>query len=162
MSHQERETKVQLPPHDVHTQASPHPHAALTQLDRLVGTWRVFDPSGADATSGQIAYEWLPGGFYLLHHVDLQESQGMELIGYDAASQSLKAHYFEGNTGQLLEYTYALTGTTLTISFDKMDGQEVSGQFVGTFSDNDTFSGRWEWEENGGKKGYDVTYTRDT
>ena len=120
----------------------------------------MFDPSGADATAGQIAYEWLPGGLYLLHHVNLRESQGIEVIGYDAASNSLKAHYFEANTGQLLEYTYALSDDTLTIRFDKLDGREVTGQFVGTFSDNDTWSGRWEWAENGRTNGYDVTYTR--
>lgn len=160
MSQPERDPQVRSPQTDAHTDVPPHPHPMLKRLERLVGTWRVFDPSGADATSGQIEYTWLPGGYYLLHHVDLKESHGLEVIGYDAASDSLKAHYFEGNTGQLLEYTYDVAEDLVTISFDKMDGQQVSGQFVGTFSDNDTWSGRWDWVENDGTNGYDVTYSR--
>jgi hypothetical protein len=61
-------------------------------LERLVGVWHVFDPSGAEATAGQIAYEWLQGGLYLLHHVNLKQSQGIEIIGYDQASKSVKSH----------------------------------------------------------------------
>ena len=53
-----------------------------------------------------------------------------------------------------------LSDDTLTISFDKLDGRDVTGQFVGTFSNKDTLTGRWEWAENGRTNGYDVTYTR--
>jgi hypothetical protein len=100
------------------------------------------------------------GGLYLLYHVHVKQSQGIEVIGYDQASNAVTSHYFEGTTGHLLEYTYSLTANTLTISSDKMDGQEVRGHFIGTCSNDDTLSGHWEWEENGVKNGYDVTYNR--
>jgi hypothetical protein len=42
-------------------QEMPKPNPDLKRLDRLVGTWKVSDPSGAGAVSGHIAYE-LKGG----------------------------------------------------------------------------------------------------
>ncbi len=50
-------------------------------------------------------YEWLPGGFFLLHHIDGRvgddEVKGIEIIGYDAASRTYRTHFFDsrGNTG---------------------------------------------------------------
>jgi len=42
------------------------PSDALRALDRLVGIWRV-----SGGTEGTVRYEWMPGGFFLLQHVDL-------------------------------------------------------------------------------------------
>jgi hypothetical protein len=129
------------------------PHPALRSLDRLVGTWTV---SGPDELRGQVTYEWMEGGFFLVQHVDLdqagQRTRGVEYIGHDEETGSLRSHYF--GTGQILEYVYEVTGDTLTIWFGAV-GSPAS--FTGTFSDDGTTNtGRWSWP--GG--GYDSTITR--
>jgi hypothetical protein len=56
------------------------PSAELKALDRLVGTWSVS--GGAEGT---VRYEWMPGRFFLLQHVELtqfgQPVTGLEVIG---------------------------------------------------------------------------------
>jgi hypothetical protein len=99
----------------------------------------------------------MEGGFFLMQHVNFGDSKGIELIGYDEASQSLKSHYFE-NTGSILEYTYTLADDTLTVSIDMA---RAKGQFIAKFSDNgNRYTGRWERTEDGVQKGYDATMTK--
>ena len=139
------------------TQQPPKPNPALKKLDRLVGTWKASDPSGAGAIHGRVTFEWMEGGFFLMQHVDLGDSKGIEIIGYDEESKALKSHYF-GNTGSILEYVYEVGDDTLTVSID-IPG--VKGQFTGKFSDDgNTFTGSWEWTKDGVKMGYDATMTR--
>ena len=45
-----------------HAQPSPK----LKALDRLVGRWRVSGPD----IDGQVTYEWMEGGFFLIQQVD--------------------------------------------------------------------------------------------
>ncbi len=135
------------------TDKSPHP--SLRSLDRLVGIWAVSGPG----TSGTVRYEWMEGGGFLVQHVDLKsdegDTRGVEYIGYDEESESLRSHFF-GSGGEILEYTYELTGDTLTIWF----GDPTSpAKFVGTFdADGTTNTGAWEWP--GG--GYESEMTRIT
>ena len=135
------------------TQQQLKPNPALRSLDKLVGTWQV-----SGEAQGQITFNWMEGGFFLIQTVDLDGgARGTEFIGYDAESNSLKSHYFS-NTGDLLEYTYRAEGQTHTVSID-MPGRK--GQFVALFSDDDnTFAGRWDWTQDGEKMGYDATMTR--
>jgi hypothetical protein len=126
---------------------------ALESLDKLVGTWNVSGPD----IRGQITFEWMEGGLFLIQHVDLTRlgtrHKGIEYIGYDEDSEALRSHYFD-STGSILEYTYELRDDTLTIWFGDIGSQ---ARFKGKFSDDgDTFTGRWEWP--GG--GYDATGTR--
>ena len=73
-------------------------------LDRLVGTWEVT--GGAEGT---VRYEWMPGGYFLLQHVDLtqfgQPATGMEVIGNlrpfgEPAGKDVVSRYYDsiGNT----------------------------------------------------------------
>ncbi len=128
------------------------PHPSLRTLDPLVGTWAVSGPG----LSGQVRYEWLEGGHYLVQHVDMEHNgertRGVEYIGYDEASGDLHSHYFA--TGPILEYVYELSGDTLTIWYG---GKDSPAKFSGRFSpDGRTNVGAWEWP--GG--GYESTITR--
>lgn len=138
-----------------HTQAQQQSkrNPALKSLERLVGGWNV---SGQDI-EGQVIFEWMEGGFFLIQHVDLihdgRKIKGMEIIGYDEESDALKSHYF-GNSGGVLEYTWELDDDTLTIWFGEKGSPSV---FSGTFSeDGNSNTGRWVWP--GG--GYESTMTR--
>jgi hypothetical protein len=77
----------------------------------------------------------------------------VEYIGYDHDSQTLRSHYF-GSGGDILEYTYDLTGDILTIWHG---GTDSPAKFVGTFSaDGTRNTGGWQWP--GG--GYESNMTR--
>jgi hypothetical protein len=128
--------------------------AALRSLDRLVGTWTV---SGPDGLTGEVRYESMDGGGFLVQHVDLhsagEHTRGVEYIGYDEASGELRSHFF-GAGGEILEYTYQLKGDLLTIWFG---GTDSPARFEGRFNaDGTTNSGAWQWP--GG--GYASTMTR--
>jgi hypothetical protein len=121
--------------------------AALRSLDRLVGTWTV---DGAPGTTGTISYAWMDGGNFLVQTIDLvadgETTRGVEYIGFDAETQTLRSHYF-ANSGEILEYTYQVSGDTLTIWFG---GPDSPAKFVGTFDATGARNtGAWQWPGGG-------------
>jgi hypothetical protein len=135
------------------------PHPELRCLDRLVGTW-ILDGHeiGSDVEiHGQVTFEWLDGGFFLIRRVDLdyagQQIKGLEVIGYEAIREAFTSHYFE-NTGNTFDYVWEVGDESLTV-WTGYVGSSVF--FRGTFStDASAIHGCWEWP--GG--GYEETLTR--
>jgi hypothetical protein len=139
-------------------QQTPTPDAALQQLgDKLLGTWEI-----SGGAQGQVRYEWMDGGFFLIQHVNLghgQQNKGMEIIGRERGfgatepSADIKSRYY-GSGGETFDYVYELEGDTLTI----WGGAKGSPAYYrGTFSaDGNVLSGAWVWP--GG--GYESTATR--
>ncbi len=118
----------------------------LSSLAPLLGTWRV-EGSG---TSGHVSYHWAEFGGWLVQDVDIvadqQRTHGVEYIGLDKETDTLRSHFF-GSSGEILEYTYALDGTVLTIWFG---GTDSPAKFVGTFDDDFTKNvGAWSWPGGG-------------
>lgn len=84
-------------------QGAPTPGAEIQRLGALVGRWRseghvIGDPPMP--VTGTDIYEWLPGGFFLVHHVDVfvgdQPVQALEIIGeYDPATDSFTARAYD-------------------------------------------------------------------
>src|SRR5215510_6734986 len=96
----------------------PTPSADLKNLDRLIGTWNV-----TGGAVGQVRYEWMEGGFFLIQHVELDNnghvSKGIEIIGHEqkfgeAPSEDIKSRYY-GSTGETFDYVYEMDGDTLAI-----------------------------------------------
>ena len=122
--------------------------AALHSLDRLVGTWAV---DGAPGTSGTSRYFWFEGDAFLVQEVDQttadgEPTRGIEYIGWDPETKTLRSHYF-ASSGEILEYTYELTGDTLTIWFG---GPDSPAKFVGTFdATGNRNTGGWQWPGGG-------------
>lgn len=134
------------------------PSAALKALDRLTGAWTIT--GGAEGT---VRYEWMPGGFFLLQHVDLtqfgQPVTGLEVIGNlrpfgEPAGADVVSRFY-GSTGDTLDYVYELTGDKLII----WGGAKGSpAYYEGTFSaDGATVTGAWVYPGGGG---YESTMTR--
>ncbi|HEY0070212.1 MAG TPA: hypothetical protein VGE04_09620 [Chloroflexia bacterium] len=147
---------------NANSQQTPTPNPDLKGLDRLVGTWAVFDPGGAEGVQGRVTYEWMEGGFFLVQHVDLdqggQKIKGIEIIGHEQTfgaepSADIKSRFYD-TLGNTLDYVYELDGDTLII----WGGEKGSpAYFRGTFSgDDNTLTGGWVYP--GG--GYDSTMTR--
>jgi Protein of unknown function (DUF1579) len=146
-------------------QRAPVAIPALERLDVMVGRWEVNGRelgSGA-AVHGQVEFEWLDGGFYLVQRVETEYGgrrvTGAEYIGYDGDNRNLKSYFFSNDGpgpfgGVALEYVWEIADDGLTI-WSGFEGSPA--RFSGTFSDDrNTISGRWEWP--GG--GYESTMTR--
>jgi hypothetical protein len=78
----------------------PRPNPALKSLDAMVGTWDLKGrESGPDGEiQGQVTFEWMEGGFYLVQYVDIgyigRRIVGTEYIGYDESNEVLKSSFF--------------------------------------------------------------------
>jgi len=109
------------------------PTPGLKSLDRFAGTWK--QSSGMD---GEITYEWMAGGFFLMQHVDLNDNNRIEIIGYHnwegVESQDCISHYFN-NMGSLFRHVYDMEQDTLTI----WGGQRGSP----AYSKGNTLTGSW-------------------
>ncbi len=126
---------------------------AIHTLDRLVGTWALDGPD----SSGTVSYDWYEGEAFLVQSIDLvgggEVTRGQEFIGWDPDTKTLRSHFF-ARSGEILEYTYALTGDTLTIWFG---GTDSPARYVGTFDNmGNRVTGAWKWP--GG--GYESNMTR--
>jgi len=97
---------VQAPPQ----QQSRRPGAEEQRLSVFVGTWRtegrtVADDVPAASIQSSDVYEWLPGGFFVVHRwvgtVGKTEVHGVEIIGYDSNRRTYQTHFFDsdGNSG---------------------------------------------------------------
>jgi hypothetical protein len=83
--------------------AAPAPGPETRRLGALVGRWRPEGYIVGDARvpiTGTDVYEWLPGGFFLVHHVDVvigdQKVQAIEIIGEDdQATDSFTARAYD-------------------------------------------------------------------
>jgi hypothetical protein len=137
------------------TYQTPTPDPALKRLgDALVGTWQV-----SGGAQGQVRYEWMDGGFFLMQHVELGDVRGLEVIGHlhlfgEEPSEDIKSRFY-GNAGETFDYVYELDGSTLTI----WGGERGSPAYYrGTFSDDGSrLSGAWVYPDGGG---YESTSTR--
>lgn len=131
----------------------PKPSAEQKQLAVWVGKWNSEGQSYAEGHSNESlkassvkmasveTFEWLLDGFFLVHrwdgHVGGAAFKGMEVIGYDASSQSYISRFFDnaGNTptynvivrdnvwtyiGELQRATFEFSdeGNTMTIHWD--------------------------------------------
>ena len=76
------------------------PYPGLKSLNKLVGIWTVSGPD----IKGQVTFEWMEGGFFLMQHVDFvhggRHIAGVEIIGYELPfgaeqpSEHIKSHWF--------------------------------------------------------------------
>ncbi|MFD7750491.1 hypothetical protein ACFV2V_32125 [Streptomyces sp. NPDC059698] len=134
------------------------PSAELKSLDRLVGTWAVT--GGAEGT---VRYEWMPGGFFLIQHVDLtqdgEQVSGMEMIGHlrpfgEQPGDDVVSRYYDSQ-GNTFDYVYELVDDKLTI----WAGEKGSpAYFEGKFNaDGIQMTGDWVYPGGGG---YASTMTR--
>lgn len=121
--------------------------AELGRLDAFVGIWDtegevVAGPLGQPVIfKATDTYEWLPGGYFLLHRYDAKMPDGnvvgIEVIGYDRENDSYTIHSFD-NQGNASVMQGRFENDTWTFAGESM-------RFTGKFSDNDmVITGVWE------------------
>jgi hypothetical protein len=134
--------------------APPRPGPEHQALAPFVGRWRTAGEVLASGSTpaleiaGIDEYEWLPGGFFLLHRVDVriggEPVQALEIIGWEAerGSYFMRSFDSQGNASEMR----ARVDDDGTWRFEG-DAE----RFTGRFGDGgDTLSGRWEQREGDG------------
>ncbi len=135
------------------------PGAAHRRLDVFVGNWR---SSGETFAEGQRAddprasslpwtseesYEWLPGGFFLLHRWDAMagslEFKGSEVIGHDAEGGYF-TRFFD-NAGNHPDYRLAVDGQVWTFS------EPATRATVTVVEGGKRMNFNWEWRQGEGR-----------
>ena len=137
---------------------APKPGDAYRPLEVFVGKWRLEGDSYGDGqqpddprasavswTSDE-TYEWLPGGFFLLHRWDAmvgeREFKGTEILGFDASQGGYFSHAFD-NAGNHPEYTADVDGDVWTFA-------EPATRATVTVSDGgNRMTHVWEWRNDG-------------
>jgi hypothetical protein len=126
----------------------PTPDPAMKRLDRFVGTWTMeghLVGSNEHNIKGQASYRWLPGGFFLEQHVEL-DFMGMnidshELIGYDPETETFPSTVYSNLSPTPLPYRWEVGDGTVTIS---VSYGPLDATFNGAFSeDGNSFDGGW-------------------
>ena len=123
------------------------PTAKHRALSVLAGKWitqgtiRATDDAASAKMRAIDQYEWLRGGFFMLHKVDAligsTVSQSIEVIGYDAQQACYVTHSYD-DQGKSDGFTARLKGRAWSI-----DGEKV--RFRGAFNaDGSILAGTWE------------------
>jgi hypothetical protein len=128
-------------------QQLPQPHPALKRLERFTGCWSMEGHLvGSDETTirGKASYRWLPGGFFLEQHVELDfmglQIDSLELVGYDPETDTFPSTVFSNLSPAPLPYRWDVQGddVTITVSYGPLDST-----FNGSWREDGTFSGGW-------------------
>jgi Protein of unknown function (DUF1579) len=144
----------------------PGPDPALKRLERFVGTWKVTGrtlDATQDNVSGRFSFEWLPGGFFLQQRTELDfagyQVQGLEVIGYDPATDKFPSTVYSSMVGVPIPYEYDIQGDQVTIRTELNGGATYRGSFS---ADGNSGSGGWRPDAGAGpgNVAYDITTTR--
>jgi hypothetical protein len=127
---------------------TPSPDPALKRLGRFVGTWSMeghLVGSSEKIITGRASYRWLPGGFFLEQHVEMDfmgmKIDSQELIGYDPETGTFPSTVYSNLSPTPLPYRWEVEDDRVTIS---VKYGPLDATFTGTFSDDGrTFSGSW-------------------
>jgi hypothetical protein len=156
------------------------PGPEIERLGALVGRWRsnghvVGEP--AVPITGTDTYEWLDGGFFLVHHVDVvvgdRKVTALEVIGeYDPNTDSFTARAFD-NEGDVTVMRATVDGRgvwTFTGGADvapaaQPDSADAGGAVRSTLTvspDRASMTAKWERTDDGTnwQPWMDMTFTR--
>lgn len=122
----------------------------LDRLEPLVGTWRteitMLDDEGRAGARYQATdcYEWMPGRFFMLHHIDAKMPDGavkaLEVAGLKDDASGFFVRSYDNHGGQEV-YDATMEGARWSLVSD-------SARFDGEFdSSGGTHAGRWHRRE---------------
>ena len=125
-------------------------------------TGRTLDAT-QDNVAGRFSFEWLPGGFFLQQRTELDfagyQVQGLEVIGYDPATDKFPSTVYSSMVGVPIPYEYDIQGDQVTIRTELNGGATYRGSFS---ADGNAGSGGWRPDAGAGpgNVAYDITTTR--
>jgi hypothetical protein len=138
------------------------------RLDVLIGVWKTEGLTRESPRTPALridavdTYEWLPGGFGVLHRVDAHVGEdhveGAEIIGYDPERGAYVTQYFGSDGPSSYEATLEDRDGTLVWTM-----RSRSDRFTGMFDDSrERITGHWEQLEEGTawRPWMDITLTK--
>ena len=133
------------------------PNPLLKTLEPLIGTWKISGPD----VEGEIVFEWMEGGFFLIQKFDLEQGghqKGIEYTGFDEETQTLRSRLMQTN-GSRFTYTYEIEGDSFYYWFGDKGSDIFSHSTIS--KDGNTISGAWHMKNDDGTPGgYKYTLTR--
>lgn len=119
------------------------------RLEVFIGNWILGGQTKDGRTvaiTGTESYEWMPGGLFLIHKLDVRlgadDYHAHEIIGYDTEKQQFTINSFD-SWGQRDSYHATVNGDTWTYS-----GKSRRGNVV--FSDDSShMTADWQMSFNG-------------
>ncbi len=135
-------------------QQSSRKNPDFKSLEKLIGTWKT-----SGGVQGEITFERMEGGFFLVQHVDLERDghkiRGIEIIGQDQTNEAetgaeFKSRFYNFLDGTTLNYVYEPEDdNTFTLW---MEEKGSSGYMKGKISeDGNAFRGEWIYPGGGYK-----------
>jgi hypothetical protein len=155
------------------------PGPELRRLGALVGRWRSEGHIVGEVPipiTGTDIYEWLPGGFFVVHHVDVmigdQRVQAIELIEYDPTTDTFTGRAYD-NQGEVTilharvdeHGVWTFTGGGDVAAVARPSTADASGAVRSTLKvspDRGSMTARWERSDDGAtwQDWMDMTFTR--
>jgi Protein of unknown function (DUF1579) len=139
----------------------PSPTAEHKRLTIFLGTWNLQGRQHATRVgpaveiTGTERFEWLAGGFFLVHHFDARVGDApaacIEVTGYDASTGTYPIHTYYNN-GQSAEWEpIERDGTTWILTGEwPMQGETVQVRCTIEFADEgNSRTARWESSSDG-------------
>ena len=159
---------------------APEPGPEIRRLGALVGRWRTEGHVIAEPpvpVTGTDIYEWLPGGFFLVHHVDVvvgaQPVQALEIIGeYDPGTGTFACRAYDNEGSVTLmrarvddEGVWTFTGGGDVAQVALPESADVPGAVRSTLTvsdDRNTMTALWERTDSQSvwQPWMDMTFTR--
>jgi hypothetical protein len=131
------------------------------RLDVFVGKWNTegqaqaspYGPAGK-MTSVE-TFEWMPGGFFMIHHWDTRqggvELKGLEVLGYDSHSKMYSTRFFD-NLGSSGFMKATLLGNAWTWTGDsEVGGKPLKERCTTTLVSSDAWTSKCEFSSDGAK-----------
>ena len=123
----------------------------LESLQPFIGIWRtegeIIDANNSSPIpiNGTDSYEWLPGGYFVMHKIDVimgdQQVEAIEIIGYNPDTNQFTMNYFgyKGSTSVMFA----------TVHGKRWKFYSPTERFIGSFNeDNNVLEGIWEQNHN--------------
>jgi hypothetical protein len=155
------------------------PGPEIQRLGALVGRWRSEGYIVGEVPIpiiGTDIYEWLPGGFFLVHHVDVmigdQRVQAIELIEYDPTTDTFTGRAYD-NQGDITilharvdehgVWTFTGGGDVAAVARPSAAGARGAVRSTLRVSpDRGSMTAKWERSDDGAtwQHWMDMTFTR--
>jgi Protein of unknown function (DUF1579) len=143
------------------TPAAARQGAEYKRLDQFTGSWTTTGTTlaGHQAGAGKLSagetYEWMAGGYFLIHRWDVQLGggtvAGMEVLGYDARTKAFTSRFFD-STGTSGTLRATPQGNAWTWAGDAdANGKPVKQRCTTILVNPDTFTTRCEYSPDGFK-----------
>lgn len=129
------------------------PSPKLRQLDAIIGKWKSegetvgTDTEPSIPIRGTDTYEWLPGGFFVIHHVDVkmgdEQVNTIEMIGGQEEEQGFPMRSFD-NQGN-----FSTMYATVDADGKWLFADDATRAHVMISGDGQSMKAHWERSEDG-------------